>query len=85
MIHVDNTRCQLAVTRCKFFVEQRLTIRGRGGFFGGNHVYTTVRKLVERDVAGPAAGVGNWQTELLLDLTQIRYEVVGEFKKKKGV
>jgi hypothetical protein len=44
-----------------------------------------VRKLVKRDVAGPAAGVGNWQTELLLDLTQIKCEVVGEYKKKKGV
>ena len=86
MIHVDNTRCQLAVTRVKFFVEQRLTIRGRGGIlFGGAHVYNTTRKLVERDVAGPGAGVGNWQTELLLDLSQIRYEVVGEYKKKKGV
>jgi len=66
MIHVDNSRCQLAVTRCKFFIEQRMTIRSRGIF---NHVYNTTRRLVERDVPGPGAGVGNWQTELLLDLS----------------
>lgn len=80
MIHVDNSRCTLPVTRCKFFVEQRMTIRGVGPF-AHNHTFAT--KLIQRDVAGPAAGVGGWTTELLMNLAEIRYEVAAN-KKKKG-
>jgi hypothetical protein len=40
--------------------------------------------LIERDVAGPEAGVGGWTTELMMNLAEIRYEVAAN-KKKKGV
>ncbi len=46
MIHVDNSRCTLAVTRCKFFVEQRLNIRGVGPFA---HNHSVTSKLIQRD------------------------------------
>jgi len=53
MIHVDNSQCTLPVTRCKFFVEQRMTIRGVGPFA---HSHSITMKLIERDVPGPNAG-----------------------------
>lgn len=42
MINVDNSQCTLTVTRVKFFVEQRCTIRA--GAFGG-HSHTYVKRL----------------------------------------
>ena len=63
MIHIDNTRCQHAFTILKFFLEKRLTIRLRSEFFGGNHFYTTVKKLFERDVAGHAVGCVRTEVE----------------------
>lgn len=81
MIHVDNSRCQLPVTRCRFFIEQRMTIRGVGPFA---HTHSFTNKLIERDVQGPQALQGGFQTELLMNLNEIRYEAVVN-KKKKGV
>jgi hypothetical protein len=53
MIHVNNQQCTLPVTRVKFFVEQKTTIRGHGAF-GYKDNYSEI--LIRRDVVGPAAG-----------------------------
>lgn len=45
LIHVDNSKCTLNCSQVKFFIEQRMTLRGRGW---GNHTYTFTKKLVER-------------------------------------
>lgn len=50
----------------------------------GAHSYTLTRKLVERQMEGPKFGQAGWQTEMLMDLGSIRYDVP-EFKKKHGV
>jgi len=74
------------VTHVRFFVEQRLTIKARRGGIGeGWHQYSTSRQLVTKEMPGPAAGVGGWQSEMMLDLSQIRYDAPGPFKYKRGV
>lgn len=64
----------------KFFVEQRVTIRGVGPFA---NTWSTTNKLIERATPGPAAGQEAFTTELLMNLAEIRYEVAAN-KKKKG-
>lgn len=77
-IKVNNEECKLAVSSVQFFVEQRLTVKAK------NHSHTYTHRLVEQAVAGPGPGVGDWQTQLALDLSKIKYEVA-DMKKKKGV
>lgn len=72
MINVDNSQCSLAVTRVKFYVEQRCTIRTRGF---GNHQHVYVKKLAYQEQPGPDFGQGGFQTEMLIDLNTIRYQV----------
>ena len=41
--------------------------------------------LVEQNIHGPGAGVGDWKREMIVDLSKIHYEVASEQKdKKKG-
>lgn len=77
-VHVNNEHCQLDAHRVSFYVEQVLYIKC--GL--KSHTYKT--KLIENTVVGPQAGIADWSTELLLDLSKIRYEVASH-KKKKGV
>lgn len=60
------SKCTLNVQEISFFIEQRCTIRGYGGF--GGHQHTYVKKLVQNRQPGPRFGEGGFQTELLLDL-----------------
>ena len=77
-IKINNEHCQLNAHRVSFYVEQVLTVRA------GHHSHTHRSRLVEQRVEGPHAGAADWQTEMVLDLTKIRYEVA-DMKKKKGV
>jgi hypothetical protein len=54
MIHVDNSKCGLAVTQVKFFIQQLLTIRGGRTAF--DHSYTYNRNIAYREQRGPEAG-----------------------------
>lgn len=76
-IKINNEECKLAVGAVQFFVEQRLTVTAE------NHSHVYSKKLVEKNVVGPAAGEGDWSTKLALDLSKIKYEVA-DTKMKKG-
>ena len=40
--------------------------------------------ILEREIDGPAANIGDWKETIKLELDKIRYEV-SDTKKKKGV
>lgn len=77
-VHVDNSNCQIAANRVSFYIEQRLRVEA------GHHSHTYSKRLVNKTIEGPAAGQGEWFSDMELNLNDIRYEVAKE-KKKNGV
>ena len=77
-IKINNELCNIAAHRVSFFVEQRLTVHA------DHYNHTHTHRLVERTVEGPGPNVADWQTQLSLNLAEIKYEVA-KVKKKKGV
>ena len=71
MIHVDNSKCEIACKNIKFFIEQRLTVR-QGSW--GHHEFTYTPHLEQREIVGPTAGQGGWQTEMVMDFVNIKYD-----------
>jgi len=81
-VKIDNSECQIGCNDVKFFVEQRLTIRAGSGW--SNHQHCIEKKLVSDKKHGPAAGEGDYEATMDLELDKIKY-TVEDFKKKKGV
>ena len=44
------------------------------------HDWAMKEDLVEQNVHGPGAGVGDWKREMIVDLSKIHYEVTSEQK-----
>ena len=54
----------------------RLSIANHGFFgHGPTHTWCHEPHLVEQNVEGPHAGVGDWKREMTVDLSKIHYEV----------
>lgn len=56
-----------------------MTLR-KPGVFGHSHTHTD--KFCFREMAGPNFGEKDWQTEMILNLQEIRYDVCADRKKR---
>lgn len=86
-VHVDNQHCTIDCNRVEFAVQQKLklTIRGHAVFGEGQpHTWCHEPHLIEQNLRGPNAGVGDWKQEMTLDLSKIHYEVQTDKKNKKS-
>lgn len=77
MLTVDNSKCEADVKSITFAIEQELMIRADGR---ENHSTNT---LIQQVMEGPKAKAESQVVAMELDLSNIKYEVDGE-KKKKG-
>ena len=78
LLTIDNSQCAVGVKEVTFAVEQRLHIRADGMDNHSSH------ELIKQIVGGPGPNEPETQVAMELDLSQIKYEVDGE-RKKKGV
>ena len=77
MLDIDNSECKIGVKSVTFAIEQELMIRADGR---ENH---TRNVLIQTVMPGPKAGADAENCAMQLNLSDIKYEVDGE-KKKKG-
>lgn len=76
-VKVDNSNCQVDCTNVHFAVEQHFKLNAEG------HSYHKKHDLEDKNAVGPHAGEGDWQKEMVLDLSKIKYEVTDSVKDKK--
>ncbi len=77
MVYMDNSQCQIDVKKISFKVKQTMVLDA------GLHKHIVNDTLVQDQTSGPAARVKDFKTELVLDLSKIKFDVP-HFKKKKG-
>lgn len=78
MVYMDNSQCQIDVKKISFKVKQTMVLDA------GLHKHIVNDTLVQDQTSGPAARVKDFKTELVLDLSKIKFDVP-HFKKKKGL
>lgn len=76
-VRVDNSNCTIDCSNVHFAIEQKFKIDA------GHHEYHKKKDLEDKNVEGPHAGEGDWQKEMCLDLSKIKYEVQDSVKDKK--